>query len=155
MHQLGPRRLGVAGSAGAVVSKKVQPEETCRPASVRLPLLRDLIEVLQIRDIRIVHTGGAEKRDIPRGMRVRGRDAPQECRLDGPWPNPGNGSQLFHGRDRIGIERCRIGSDANSVPTATSASARFVVTPDSRTNATLLEANCSGRGGGQNCRPSR
>src|SRR5829696_1631462 len=47
-----------------------------------------------------------------------------------------------------------VGSDANSVPTATSASARFVVTPVSRTNAALLEANCSGRGGGQNCRPS-
>ena len=46
------------------------------------------------------------------------------------------------------------GSDANSVPTATSASARFVVTPDSRTNAALLEASCSGRGGGQNSRPS-
>src|SRR5215207_339629 len=48
-----------------------------------------------------------------------------------------------------------VASHANSVPTATSASARFVVTPDSRTKATLLDASCSGRGGGQNCRPSR
>src|SRR5688500_1707470 len=43
---------------------------------------------------------------------------------------------------------------ANSAPTATRASARFVVTPDSRTNAALLDANCSGSGGGQNWRPS-
>jgi hypothetical protein len=45
-------------------------------------------------------------------------------------------------------------SDANSVATATRASARLVVTPDSRTNATLLAANCSGSGCGQNSRPS-
>src|SRR3954470_17407351 len=43
---------------------------------------------------------------------------------------------------------------ANSAPTATRASALFMVTPDSRTNAALLDASCSGSGGGQNWRPS-
>src|SRR4051794_11763331 len=43
---------------------------------------------------------------------------------------------------------------ANSAPTATRASARFMVTPDSRTNAALLDASSSDNGGGQNWRPS-
>ena len=77
-------------SAMIVVSEKVQPEQTRRPAPVRFPLFRQPVEVLQICDVRIVRTSGAQKRHVPRGMRVSGRDAPQECRLHGPWSNAGN-----------------------------------------------------------------
>ena len=103
----GAARLSARVRASAIVSEKVQPEETCRPASVRPPPLCDPIEVIEIRDIRIVHTGGAQQRDVPCGMGVRGCDAPQECRLDGPWPNAGYGQQMFHSRDWIGGEGCR------------------------------------------------
>src|SRR5829696_1207245 len=79
-----------------VVSKKIQPEETCGPGSEGFPSLRDSIEVLQVRDLREMRARGAQKCHIPGGMSVGGGDAPQECRLQSPRSDPGNGGQAFH-----------------------------------------------------------
>jgi len=89
--------------AVAVVAKKVQPEQAGGPGPIRFPSLCHPVDIVEIRDLWIMRTRGAQQRDIPGGMSVCGRNAPQECGLYGPWADSGDGGEALHGRAEITV----------------------------------------------------
>jgi len=90
-------------SAVAVVAEKIQPEQAGGPGPIRFPSLCHPVNIVEIRDLWKMRTRCAQQCDIPGGMSVWGRNAPQECGLHGPWTNSGNGGEALHGRTEITV----------------------------------------------------